>query len=57
MIIDFTFDFTNFCVIVCFLIKLLTFNILSSTAVNAELVAKPLVLGISPSILVKREIC
>ena len=38
MIIDFTFSFTNFCVMVCFLTKLLTFGILFSTAVNAELV-------------------
>ena len=49
VIINFTFTFTNFCVIVFLLTKLLTFRILFSTAVNAELVAKPLLLGILPS--------
>ena len=52
MISNFLFDFTNFCVIVCFLTKLLTFGILFSTAVNAELVAKSVVQGILFSILV-----
>ena len=42
----------NFCVIVRFFIKLLKFDILFSTAVNAEVVAKPLVLGISALILI-----
>ena len=49
---DFLFNFTNFCVIICFLTKLLTSGVLFSTAVNAELVARPLTLGILPSISV-----
>ena len=56
MIIEFTFNFINFCVIVCFLTKLLTFGISCSIAVNAELVAKPLILGILPSISVILEL-
>ena len=56
MIFNFTFNFTNFCVIACFLTKLLTLGILFSTAVNAELVAKPLMLGISPSVSVILEL-
>ena len=50
MISGFLFKFTNFCVIVCFLTKLLTFGLLFSTAVNAELVANPVILGILFSI-------
>ena len=46
MITDFTFNFTKFCVIVCFFTISLTSGILFSTAVNAELVAKPVILGI-----------
>ena len=46
MIINLIFNFTNFCVIVCFLTKLLTFGILFSTAVNEELVANLVILGI-----------
>ena len=45
-------DFSNFCAINCFLTKLLILGILFSTAVNAAFVAKPLILGILPSILV-----
>ena len=56
VIIDFTLNFTNFCVVVCFLTKLLTFGILFSTAVNAELVAKLLILGILPSTSVILEL-
>ena len=40
MIGKFFFKFTNFCVIVCFLTKLLTLYILFSTAVNAIFAAK-----------------
>ena len=50
MISNFLFNFINFCVAVCFLTKLLTFGIL--TAVNAELVANPVILGILLSISV-----
>ena len=47
----FTFNFTNSCVIICFFFtKLLTSGILFSTAVNAALVAKPLILDILLSI-------
>ena len=56
LISNFLLNFTNFCVIVCFLTKLLTLGILFSTAVNAELVAKPLILGILPSISVILEL-
>ena len=52
MISNFLFSCTNFCVIVCFLTKPLTFGISFSTAVNPELVAKPLMLGILFSISV-----
>ena len=44
---NFTFNFTNFCVRVSFLTKLLT-CILFSTAVKAVVVAKLVLLGISP---------
>ena len=50
MISKFLFNFTNFCVIVSFLTKLLTLGILFSTAVRALVVAKLLILGISPLI-------
>ena len=51
MITDFILYLTNLCVIICFfLTKHLTSGILFSTAVNAELVTKPLILGILPSI-------
>ena len=46
---NFIFSFTNFCVIVSFLTKLLTQGILFSTAVRAVVVAKLVILGISPS--------
>ena len=46
MISKFLFKLTNFCVIVCFLTKLLTLDILFSTAVNAVVVAKLLTSGI-----------
>ena len=45
---DFYFIFTSFCVIVTFFIKLLVFGILLSTAVKAVVVAKLVILGISP---------
>ena len=41
------FLFNNFCVIVSFLIMFITFGILFSKAVNAEVVAKPLIFSIS----------
>ena len=50
MISDFLLNFTNFCVIICFLTKLLTSDILFSTAVNAELISKPIILAILLSI-------
>ena len=46
LISNFLFNICYFCVIVCFLTKLLTSGILFSTAVNAELVAKLAILGI-----------
>ena len=53
MISKFLFNFINFCVVIwIFLTKLLTFAVLFSTAVNAEVVAKPLILGVLPSISV-----
>ena len=42
----FIFNFTNFCVIVSFLTKLLTLGILFSTAVRAAVVAKLVTPGI-----------
>ena len=45
MIINFIFNISNFCVIVCFL-KILTSGILFSTVVNAVFVAKLLISGI-----------
>ena len=50
MISNFLFNFTNFYIIICFLTKLLIPDNLISTAVYAELVAKPLILGILLSI-------
>ena len=47
MISKFLFNFTNLCVIVRFLTRLLTLGILLSTAVNAEVVDKLVILGIS----------
>ena len=44
--------FLNLALKSAFLIKLLTFDILFSTAVNAELVARPVILGILPSVSV-----
>ena len=52
VIINFFFNFTNLCIVICLFTKLLISGILFSTAVNAELVAKPLILGILPSISV-----
>ena len=53
MISKFLFNLRKFCVITCFLTKLLILGILFSTAVNAALfVAKPLILGIVLSISV-----
>ena len=49
MISSFYFNFTNFCVKISFFIKPLTSGILFSTGVNAEVVAKPLIIGILPS--------
>ena len=55
----FLFSFSNFCVIISFLTKLLILGILYSTVVNAAFpgkpaafVPKPLIRGILPSILV-----
>ena len=46
MVSNFSFSLAKFCLIICFLTKLLISGILFSTAVNAEVVAKPLVQGI-----------
>ena len=46
MFSNFLFNFINFCVMVSFLTKLLTSGILFLTAVNAEVVAKHLMLVI-----------
>ena len=48
MICNFLFDVINFCVKVSFLTKLLTLGILFSTAVRELVVAKLVILGISP---------
>ena len=48
MICNFLFDVINFCVIVSFLTKLLTLGILFSTTVRELVVAKLVILGISP---------
>ena len=50
MIINLIFNFTNFCIVICLFAKLLTSGNLFSTTVNAELVAKPVILGILFSI-------
>ena len=55
MITNLLFNSTNFCIIICFLTRLLTLGILFSTAVNAELVAKPVMLGILLSVSVILE--
>ena len=59
MISNFLFNFTNFCVTVSFLTKLVTLGILFSTAVRALVVAKLVIFGI-PSltsfILALREV-
>ena len=46
------FNFTNICIIIGFFARPLTSGILFSAAVNAELVARPVILGVLPSILV-----
>ena len=46
MISKLIFNFSNLCVIIYFLTKLLILGILFSTAVNAAFVAKSLILGI-----------
>ena len=43
IMIKFIFNISNFCVIICFLTKLLTLGILFSIAVNAVFVAKLLI--------------
>ena len=43
IMIKFIFNMSNFCVIICFLTKLLTLGILFSIAVNAVFVAKLLI--------------
>ena len=48
MISDFLLNFISFCFIVSFLTKLLTLGILFSTTVRALVVAKLVMLGISP---------
>ena len=48
MISNFIFNFINVCVIVNFLTKLLTGGILFSTAVREVIMAKLVILGISP---------
>ena len=48
MISNFIFNFINVCVIVSFLTKLLTGGILFSTAVREVIMAKLVILGISP---------
>ena len=50
MISNFLFNVINFCVIVSFFKKLLILGMLFSTVFNAVVVAKPLTLGILPSI-------
>ena len=45
---NFIFNFTNFCVIVSFLTKLLTLSILFSAAIRPVVVVKLVILGISP---------
>ena len=50
MISNFIFNFSNLCVIICFLTKLLVLGILFSTVVNAGFVARLLILSILFSI-------
>ena len=45
MVSNFLFNFTNFCVKSDFFIKPLTSGILFSTAVDSELVPRPVILG------------
>ena len=52
MISKFLFNFSNFCVTMFFLTKLLILGVLFSNAVNAGFVAKSPILGILPSISV-----
>ena len=52
MIVEFIFNISNLSIIVCFLTKPLILWILFSTVVNAVFVARPLISGILPSILV-----
>ena len=52
MIIKFIFNFCNISVIIFFLTKLLILGILFSTVVHAVFIAKLLMSGILPSILV-----
>ena len=53
MVSKFLFKVTDFCVIICFLTKLLTLGILLSTAGNADFVAKPL----TSTILFSNSMC
>ena len=48
MISNFLFNFINFCALVSFFTDVLTLGILFSTALRAVLVAKLVILGISP---------
>ena len=48
MIKNFLFNFISFCIIVSFFTKLLILGILFSTAVRVVVVAKLIMLGISP---------
>ena len=50
MMSKFIFNFSNFCVIICFLTKLLILGILFSAVVNTAFAAKGLILDILPSI-------
>ena len=50
MVSNFLFSVRYFSIIICFLIKLSISGILFSTAVNAALVSKPVILYILPSI-------
>ena len=47
MISNFLFNSINFCVLIGFLTRLLKVGVIFSTAVNEEVVAKPLILVIS----------
>ena len=50
IISQFLFNFDNFCIIICFVTKLLILGILFLTVANAVFVAKPLMLDILSSI-------